>query len=79
MRKSGNLYVFVSLSETKWNFVCFCEYECETKWKEMAEKPTKPLSGSHFEFEELYSSTNHPLNILVTKLIGNDMSHRKVG
>ena len=31
VRKSGNLYVFVSLSETKWNFVCFCDFECVTK------------------------------------------------
>ena len=37
------------------------------------------LSFAYFEFEEFYSSTNHPLNILVRKLIGNDMGHRKAG
>ena len=29
VRQSGILYVFMSLSETKWTFVCFCESECE--------------------------------------------------
>ena len=47
--------------------------------KEMAEKLTKALSGSHFEFEEIYFWINHHLNILVTKSIGNDVGHRKAG
>ena len=47
--------------------------------KGMDQNPTKALSGSHFEFEKLYSWTIHNSNVLGWKYSGNAMNVGKIG